>query len=69
MSWTVMKHCEIIPCHHIQKDGFGTSDEAQRYADFMMNNRGVRNVGKLGNDGKCCLYYIVQQCHNPTIVE
>ena len=59
-NWIVIKHCDILHCHYIQKDGFKTSEEAQEYADFMMRNRENKNIGKQGNDGKCCLYYIQQ---------
>ncbi len=58
MGWVVIHHCNILPCHCIEKDGFESQEDAQEWADFMMKNRGIRNVGKLGNDGKCCIYYI-----------
>jgi hypothetical protein len=57
-NWAVVKHCNILPSHCIQKDAFKNYEEAQKYADFMMKFRGIKNVGKLGNDGMCCLYYV-----------
>lgn len=58
MDWVVIHHCDIYPCHHIDKDGFKCKKDAQKWADFKMRNREIQNVGKFGNDGKCCIYYI-----------
>jgi len=58
MSWVVIHHCDIIPYHGIEKSGFTSQENAQKYADFKMKFRGVKNVGKDDNDGKCCLYYV-----------
>jgi hypothetical protein len=57
-KWVVVHHCDIFPIHTIDKGNFQTLEEAQKWADFKMKNRGIKNVGKDGNDSDCCIYYV-----------